>query len=115
MSGRTNLLVMNQRGKPSLQLLFRLFPPSLASSYNLPHNLDVIDPIVEGIDDLDVLGKRDSVPGITETFHIVLETLTMLLPNGIQCLCCRWTLVHALKVPNKYGTQLVPRSDRSFR
>jgi hypothetical protein len=41
-------------------------------------------------------------------FHVVLETLIMLLPDGLQGLCSRWALVRALEVPDKYGTQLVP-------
>jgi hypothetical protein len=31
---------------------------------DLLHSLDVADPIVEGIDDLDVLDIRDSIPGV---------------------------------------------------
>jgi hypothetical protein len=54
------------------------------------------------------------VLGIAEMFHVVPDTLIMLLSDGLQGLCCRWTLVRALKVPNEHGTQLVPRSDRSF-
>jgi hypothetical protein len=80
---------------------------SLASSWQSPHSFDIINPIAEGIDDLDVLDIRDSVPGIAETFHVVLKTLIMLLADGLQGLCCRWTLVRALEVPNEYGTQLV--------
>jgi hypothetical protein len=63
---------------------------------------------MEGIDNLDVLDIRDSVPGIAEMFHVVLETLIMLLPIGLQGLCSRWTLISALEVPNEHGTQLVP-------
>jgi hypothetical protein len=62
---------------------------------------------MEGIDALDVLDIRDSVPGIAEIFHIVPETHIMLLPNGLQGLCCRWTLIRALKVLNEHGTHLV--------
>jgi hypothetical protein len=67
---------------------------------------------MEGIDDLDVLDIR--VPGISEMFHVVSETLIMLLSNGIQGLCCRWMLICAMEVPNEHGTQLIPRNDRSF-
>jgi hypothetical protein len=81
---------------------------------NLLNSFDVADPIVKGIDDLDVLDIRDSIPNITETFHVVPETLIMLLPDGLQGLYCRWTLVRALKVSNEHVTQPVPRSDRSF-
>jgi hypothetical protein len=42
---------------------------------------------MEGIDDLDVLDIRDSVPGIVETFDVVPKTLIMLLPDGLQGLC----------------------------
>jgi hypothetical protein len=44
----------------------------------------VADPVVEGIDDLDVLDVWDSVLGIVEIFHVVLETFIMLLPHGLQ-------------------------------
>ncbi len=71
---------------------------------DLLHSLDIADPVVEGIDDLDVLDVRDSVPGVAEIFHVVPETLIMLLPDGLQSLCCRWTLVRALKVPDEHGT-----------
>jgi hypothetical protein len=50
---------------------------------DLLHSLDVADPITEDIDDLDVLNIRDSVPDIAEIFHIVSETLIMLLPDGL--------------------------------
>jgi hypothetical protein len=39
---------------------------------------------MEGIDDLNVLDIWDSIPGITETFHVVLKTLIMLLSDGLQ-------------------------------
>jgi hypothetical protein len=38
---------------------------------NLLDSLDVADFIMEGVDDLDVLDIRDSIPSIAETFHIV--------------------------------------------
>jgi hypothetical protein len=69
---------------------------------------------MKGVDDLNVLDIRNSVLSITETFHIVPETLIMLLSDGLQGLCCRWTLIRALKVSNEYGTQLIPQSDRYF-
>jgi hypothetical protein len=71
---------------------------------NLLNNFDIADPVVEGIDDLDVLDIWDSVPGIAETFHVVPETLIMLLPDSLQGLCCRWALVRALEVSNEHGT-----------
>jgi hypothetical protein len=68
---------------------------------NLLHSFDVTDPVMEGIDNLDVL---DSVPGIVETFHIVSDALIMLLLDGLQGLCSRWTLIRVLKVSDEYGT-----------
>jgi hypothetical protein len=62
---------------------------------------------VECIDDLVVLDISDIIPGITEMFHRVPETLIMLLPDDLQGLCCRWTLVRALEVLNEHNTQLV--------
>jgi hypothetical protein len=53
---------------------------------NLLHSLDVVDPIAESIDDLDVLDVRDSVLGIAESFHVVSETFIMLLSDGLQSL-----------------------------
>jgi hypothetical protein len=58
---------------------------------------------MEGIDDLDILDVRDSVPGIAETFQVIPETFIMLLPDGLQSLCCRWTLICALEVSNEHG------------
>jgi hypothetical protein len=75
----------------------------LLHSYLL-HSLDVTDPVVKGIDDLNVLDVRDSVLGITEKFYVVSETLIMLLPDGLQCLYCRLMLIRALQVPNEHGT-----------
>jgi hypothetical protein len=59
---------------------------------------------MEDIDDLDVLDVWDSVPGIAEMFHIIWETFIMLLPDGLQGLCCRWMLICALEVSNEHGT-----------
>jgi hypothetical protein len=59
---------------------------------------------MEGIDDLDVLDVRDNIPGIAEMLHVVPKTLIMLLPDGLQGLCCRWSLVCALEVPDEHGT-----------
>jgi hypothetical protein len=50
---------------------------------DLLHSLDIANPVVGGIDDLDVLDVRDSVSGIVEIFHIVSEALIMLLPYGL--------------------------------
>jgi hypothetical protein len=69
----------------------------------LLHSLHIADPVMEGIDDLNVLDVWDSVPGIVEIFHVVSEAFIMLLSDGLQGLCCRRTLVCALKVPNEHG------------
>jgi hypothetical protein len=71
---------------------------------DLLHVLDVADSITKGIVDLDVLDVQDSVPGIAETFHVVLEALIMLLPDGLESFYSRWMLIRALKVPNEYDT-----------
>jgi hypothetical protein len=71
---------------------------------DLLHSLDVANSVTESIDDLNVLDIWDGVPGIVEIFHIVLETLIMLLLDGLQSLSRRWTLVRALKVPNEHVT-----------
>jgi hypothetical protein len=55
---------------------------------------------MEDIDDLDVFDVRDCVSGIAKMFYVVLKTFIMLLPDGLQGLCCRWMLVHALEVAN---------------
>jgi hypothetical protein len=59
---------------------------------------------MEGVDDLDVLDVRDSVPGIAEIFHVVPEAFIMLLLDGIQSFCSRWMLVRAMKVPDEHDT-----------
>jgi hypothetical protein len=59
---------------------------------------------MEVVDDLNVLDVRDSVPGIAEIFHVVSEALIMLLPDGVESLNSRWTLVRALKVSDEHGT-----------
>jgi hypothetical protein len=56
----------------------------------------------------------DSVPGIAEMFDIIVKTLIMSLLDGLEGLSSRWTLVRALKVSNKHGTQLVPGLDGCF-
>jgi hypothetical protein len=68
------------------------------------HSLDVADSVVEGVDDLDVLDVRDSVPGVTEIFHVVPKALIMLLSDGLESLSSRWMLVHALEVLDEHGT-----------
>jgi hypothetical protein len=59
---------------------------------------------MKSIDDLDVLDIRASVSGIAEMFHVVLETFIVLLPDGLQGLCCVRTLICALNVSNEHGT-----------
>jgi uncharacterized Rmd1/YagE family protein len=55
---------------------------------NLLYNLDIADLVVEDIDDLDVLDVRDYIFSIVEIFHVVPEALIILLPDGLQGLCC---------------------------
>jgi hypothetical protein len=56
---------------------------------DLLHDLDVADSVTEGIDDLDVLDVRDSIPSVAEIFHVVLEALIMLLSDGLESLSHR--------------------------
>jgi hypothetical protein len=57
---------------------------------------------MEGIDDLDVLDVWDSVPCIVEIFHIIPESLIMLLLDGLQGLGHGRMLVCALEVINEH-------------
>jgi hypothetical protein len=50
------------------------------------------------------LDVRDSVPSIAEIFHIVPEAFIMLLPDGLEGLNSRWSLVGALEVHDEHGT-----------
>jgi hypothetical protein len=59
---------------------------------------------VEGVDDLDDLDVRDSIPDIAEMFHVVPKALIMLLSNSLESLNSRWTLVYALEVLDEHGT-----------
>jgi hypothetical protein len=59
---------------------------------------------MEGIDDLNVLDVRDSVPGITKMFHIIPKVFIMLLLDSLQGLRCGRTLVCALEVLDEHGT-----------
>jgi hypothetical protein len=74
-----------------------------SSGTSIGHRLDIADPITKGIDDLDALDVRYSIPGIAETFHIVPETFIMLLSNGLQGLYYRQTLVCDIEVPDEHG------------
>jgi hypothetical protein len=71
---------------------------------DLLHGLDVTDYISKGINDLNVLDVRDSVPDITEMFHVVLKALIILLSDGLVSLSSRWTLVRSLEVPDEHST-----------
>jgi hypothetical protein len=68
------------------------------------NSLDIANPVAKDIDDFDVLDVRDSVLGITEAFHVVLETFIMLLLDGLQGFSCRQMLVRTLKFPDEHGT-----------
>jgi hypothetical protein len=67
---------------------------------DLLHILDVTDSVMKGVDDLDVLDIRDSIPDIVKIFYVDPEALIMLLPNCLQSLSSRWMLVRALEVTN---------------
>jgi hypothetical protein len=71
---------------------------------DLLHSIDVIDFVMEGVDDLDVLDIRDSIPGVIEMFHVVPEALIMLLPDDLQSLSNRWMLICALEISDEQGT-----------
>jgi hypothetical protein len=81
---------------------------------DLLHSLDVTNSVTESIDDPDVVDVQDGIPGIAETFYVVLDALIMLLLDGLQSLSSRWTLVCILKVPYEYDMQLVSGVDRSL-
>jgi hypothetical protein len=72
--------------------------------HDLLDSLDIIDPILEGIDDFNVLDVLDSVPDITKIFYVVSEDLIVLLLDGLQSFSCGWTLVCALKFSDELGT-----------
>jgi hypothetical protein len=63
---------------------------------DLLHSPEITDPVAKGIDDLDVLDVWDDISGIGKTFHVVPETLIMLLPDGLQGLSSRRMLVRVL-------------------
>jgi hypothetical protein len=50
----------------------------------------------------------DAISGIAETLDIITEIVIMLLLDGLEGLGSRQTLIGALEVPDKHGTQLVP-------
>jgi hypothetical protein len=78
------------------------------------HSFEIADAITEGVNNLDVLDVRDVVSSIAETLDIITKTLIMLLLDGLEGLCCRWTLIGVLEVPDEHGTQLIPEVNRSF-
>jgi hypothetical protein len=69
------------------------------------HDFEIADAISEGVNNLDVLEVRDVVSGIAEMFDIITETLVVLLLDGLEGLCGRWTLIGALEVPDEHGTR----------
>jgi hypothetical protein len=77
--------------------------PRLLYEY-LVHSLDIANPVMEGINDLNVLDVRDSIPDIADTFHVVPKALIRLLLDGLQSLYNRWMFVCTLKVPYEHGT-----------
>jgi hypothetical protein len=58
---------------------------------------------------------QDVVSGIAEMLDIIMETLIMLLLDGLEGLGSRWTLIGALEVSNEHSTQLVLGVNGSFR
>jgi hypothetical protein len=78
------------------------------------HSFDIADAITEAVNDLDVLDVWDAISGIAETLAIIMETLIMLLLDGLEGLGSRCTLIGALEVPDEHDTQLVSGVNRSF-
>jgi hypothetical protein len=78
------------------------------------HGFEIADAISEGVNNLDVLDVRNVVSGIAEMLDIITKTLIMLLLDGLESLSGRWALIGDLKVPDEYGTQLVPGVNGSF-
>jgi hypothetical protein len=78
------------------------------------HSFKIADAIMEGVNNLDVLNIQDVISGIAETLDIIMETLIMLLLDGLEGLGGRWTLIGALKVPDEHGTQLISGVNGSF-
>jgi hypothetical protein len=58
---------------------------------------------------------QDVVSGIAEMLDIIMETLIMLLLDGLEGLGSRWTLIGALEVSDEHSTQLVIGVNGSFR
>jgi hypothetical protein len=79
------------------------------------HHFNIANVITEGINNLDVLDVQDVISGIAKILDIVVETLIMLLLDGLEGLGSRRTLIGALEVSDEYGTQLVPGVNGSLR
>jgi hypothetical protein len=78
------------------------------------HGFEIADAIMEGVNNLDVLDVRDVVSDIAEMLDIIMETLIVLLLDGLEGLGGRRALIGALEVPDEQGTQLVPGVNGSF-
>jgi hypothetical protein len=72
------------------------------------HSFDIVYAISKVVNDLVVLDVRGVISGIAETLDIIVETLIILLLDGLEGLGSRRTLIGALKVPDEHSTQLVP-------
>jgi hypothetical protein len=66
--------------------------------------LDTANPIAKGVDDLNILDVRDSIPSVEEAFQVVPEALIRLLLDTLQGLYSRWTLIYTLEVLDEHGT-----------
>jgi hypothetical protein len=69
------------------------------------HSFDIVYAISKVVNDLVVLDVRGVISGIAEMLDIIVETLIMLLLEGLGS---RRTLIGGLKVPDEHSTQLVP-------
>jgi hypothetical protein len=78
------------------------------------HSFEIADALTEDINNLDVLDVRDVISGIAEMLDIIMETLIVLLLDGLEGLGGRWMLIGSLEVPDEHGTQLVPGVNGSF-
>jgi hypothetical protein len=78
------------------------------------HSFEIADAITKGINILDALDVRAAISGIAEMLDIIMETLIVLLLDGLEGLSGRWTFIGALEAPDDHGTQLVPRVNGSF-
>jgi hypothetical protein len=81
---------------------------------DLLYSHDVCDPIMEGIDDLNVFDVKNSIPGIAKTFQVISKAFIILLLDGLQSFGSRWPLICALEIADEHGIELVPIVDGSF-